>query len=128
MPILGSLRDQFQPAGSRPVRSGDGTSTPPRESGAIEPSLSAREVAAMCGVSVKAIRRAIERGELVAYKLSNRIRIDQRDYESWVAQNRIKTESQPITTRLPGAASTGTSLVGRSGEGEGRERASNRKR
>ena len=45
--------------------------------------MTVADVAEKCGLSTKAVRGAIRRGELRAYKLATRIRIDPADYEAW---------------------------------------------
>ena len=46
--------------------------------------LSVDQVAAHCGLSRRAIYRAIDRGELVAYKPCGRLRIAPEDLEAWI--------------------------------------------
>jgi excisionase family DNA binding protein len=48
------------------------------------------EVAAMCGLSRKAVYRAIERGELRASKLCSRLRIAPEDIDFWIEANKIE--------------------------------------
>lgn len=50
--------------------------------------LSIKEVAAACQLSEKAIRRAIQAGELPAVKLRSRLRVTPQDFESWIAASR----------------------------------------
>lgn len=50
--------------------------------------LKPEQVAAQCGLSVKAIYRAIQRGELEAFKLCGRWRIKSEALESWMAHAR----------------------------------------
>jgi excisionase family DNA binding protein len=50
--------------------------------------LSIKEVAAACQLSEKAVRRAIDDGELPAVKLRSRLRITPQDFESWIAASR----------------------------------------
>jgi excisionase family DNA binding protein len=47
------------------------------------------EVAELVGLSRKAIYRAIERGDLVASRVSNRLRIRPGDIDSWLDAGRI---------------------------------------
>jgi excisionase family DNA binding protein len=54
-----------------------------------EPLLSAAEVAERVGLSTKAVRRAIERGDLPASKLCGRIRVRAEDLDAWIDRNRI---------------------------------------
>lgn len=63
--------------------------------------MSVAEVAERTGLSKKAVRGAIERGELVGFKLCNRIRVAPADLEAWLAANRVAPRGP--TTR-PGPA------------------------
>ena len=70
------------------------------------PLLSPEDVAALCGLSRKAVYRAIERGELQASRLCSRLRIRPEDVESWLAANQVGltqpvTASAPLSDRLP---------------------------
>lgn len=56
--------------------------------------LTVREVASTCQLSEKAIRRAIDDGELVAVKLRSRLRVTPDDLQAWIA-NRRQLASQP---------------------------------
>ena len=51
--------------------------------------LTIPEVAQMCGLSEKSIRRAIERGELPAMKLCSRLRIGPDDVAAWYRGNLV---------------------------------------
>jgi excisionase family DNA binding protein len=87
-----------QPAGAQPWMSG----------GADWHLLSVREVAAACRLSEKAVRRAIDAGELPAAKLRSRLRITPQDFEGWIAscrraERRPPTESRPRLGRRPAA-------------------------
>lgn len=53
------------------------------------PMLSLREVATLCALSERTIRRSIERGELPAHKLGGSVRIAASDIEAWLASSRI---------------------------------------
>jgi excisionase family DNA binding protein len=53
--------------------------------------LSIREIAAACQLSEKAVRRAIDEGELPAVKLRSRLRITPDDFASWIASSRRAT-------------------------------------
>ena len=55
--------------------------------------LTIPEVAETCQLSEKAIRRAIDRGQLKAFKLCSRLRISQADMREWIASQR-----QPVLT------------------------------
>lgn len=63
--------------------------------------LTAAQTAERVGLSTKAVRRAIERGELPASKLCGRIRVRPADVDSWIEANRIGA-SAPRTV-LPAA-------------------------
>jgi excisionase family DNA binding protein len=56
---------------------------------AIPTLLSPENVAEACGLSRRAVYRAIERGELRASRLCSRIRIRPDDVEAWVQENQI---------------------------------------
>lgn len=51
--------------------------------------LSPEDVANLCGLSRKAVYRAIERGELAAFRLCSRLRIRPADVESWLKDNSV---------------------------------------
>lgn len=51
------------------------------------------EVAALCGLSRKAVYRAIDRGELPASKLCSRLRIRPDDVDRWIDANRLEKET-----------------------------------
>ena len=59
------------------------------------------QVATRTGLSRKAIYRAIERGELVAYRLCGRLRIHPDDEHAWINHNRI-TPVEPARPSEPG--------------------------
>ena len=52
--------------------------------------LSPEDVATQCGLSRKAVYRAIERGELRASKLCSRLRIRPDDLDTWIEANRLE--------------------------------------
>jgi excisionase family DNA binding protein len=52
--------------------------------------LSPREIADVTGLNVAVVRRAIARGELRAYKLCSRLRVHQKDFDSWIASNNVE--------------------------------------
>lgn len=62
--------------------------------------LSAEAVAEQCGLSRRAVYRAIERGELPASRLCSRLRIRLADFDTWIASNRV----EPATVSLPPAS------------------------
>lgn len=69
--------------------------------------LSPEEVAQTCGLSRRAVYRAIERGELVASRLCNRLRVREEDLDAWVDEARVAPEAlaerepQRVTVRPP---------------------------
>lgn len=68
------------------------------------PLLSPEEVAALCGLSRKAVYRAIERGELHAFRLCSRLRVRPEHVESWLAANQVifpKRVTAPTRAPLP---------------------------
>jgi excisionase family DNA binding protein len=55
--------------------------------------LSPAEIAALTGLSRSAIYRAIERGDLVAYKLADRLRVDVEDFEAWKRAGKVEPKA-----------------------------------
>lgn len=64
--------------------------------------LSPEDVASACGLSRKAVYRAIERGELPATRLCSRLRIRPQDIESWIHANQVVPAARE--TRRPRSA------------------------
>ena len=60
--------------------------------------LTVKEAAAGVRLTQWAIYRAIQRGELTAYKPGGRLRIYESDLEAWLQSTRVRAE----TRRLPG--------------------------
>lgn len=63
-------------------------------------------VARLCGLSRKAVYRAIERGELQAFRLCSRMRIDPSAVDAWLEANIVEhtrpgSISPPAARRLP---------------------------
>jgi excisionase family DNA binding protein len=54
--------------------------------------LTVQAVAEQCGLSGKAIYRAIDRGELKAFRLCSRLRVRRDDMESWIEGARIEPD------------------------------------
>lgn len=54
-----------------------------------------REVASACQLSEKAIRRAIDDGELVAIKLRSRLRVTPDDLQVWINDQRREVSRRP---------------------------------
>jgi excisionase family DNA binding protein len=78
--------------------------------------LSVREIAAACQLSEKAVRRAIDDGELPAVKLRSRLRVRPQDFEAWISSSR-RSGGQPTVsprTRTPRRVPVGTfrALIG----------------
>jgi len=66
--------------------------------------LSPEDVARRCGLSRKAVYRAVARGELRAARILSRIRIDPGDLEAWLWANIVDPGSPapaPVASRLP---------------------------
>lgn len=63
------------------------------------------EVAAICGLSRKAVYRAIERGELRASKLCSRLRITAEELDRWIEASQIEParlpEPRPMRVSAP---------------------------
>ena len=57
--------------------------------------LAPEDVAEMCGLSRKAVYRAIERGELKASRLCSRLRIVPEDVDRWIEANRVERPTPP---------------------------------
>jgi excisionase family DNA binding protein len=49
----------------------------------------------MCGLSRKAVYRAIERGELRASKLCSRLRITPEDVDRWIEASQVEPAAPP---------------------------------
>lgn len=68
--------------------------------------LSAEAVAEQCGLSRRAVYRAIERGELPASRLCSRLRIRLADFDAWIASNRVEPAVVSVSrasASLPGS-------------------------
>ena len=79
----------------------------PADVGAL---LSPEEVARQCGLSRRAVYRAIERGELRASRLCSRIRIRAADVEAWVEENQIEPASRQTPFSRPSPLRSADSL------------------
>jgi excisionase family DNA binding protein len=75
----------------RPVR-------PPVTTDAL---LSPEQVARRCGLSRRAVYRAIDRGELRASRLCSRIRIRAEDVDAWVEENQIEPSAHQLRPARP---------------------------
>lgn len=79
----------------------------PPESPHADSLLSPEDVAQRCGLSRKAVYRAVERGELRAARIVSRLRIDPRDVEAWIRANVVDANCPapvPARSRLPAAS------------------------
>ena len=79
--------------------------------------LSVQEVATLTGLSAKAVRGAIVRGELCATKLCGRIRVAPDDLEAWVAAGRIEPSGptpHPVRAHSPVRGGLREALAGES--------------
>jgi len=78
----------------RPHRGRDSASrlptSAPAASSAATSLLSPEDVARRCGVSRKAVYRAVARGELRAARILSRLRIDPPDVEDWIRANIVE--------------------------------------
>jgi excisionase family DNA binding protein len=70
--------------------------------------LTVKEIASACQLSEKAVRRAIDDGELAAVKLRSRLRVTPPDFEAWIAAQRqqrttgaVPSSPQRLSRRAP---------------------------
>ncbi len=80
--------------------------------------LSPEDVARRCGLSRKAVYRAIERGELRASRLCSRLRVRAEDVEAWIEANAVTPDGRPVPARptsLPASNGLRTLLGDRGG-------------
>jgi excisionase family DNA binding protein len=63
--------------------------------------LSPEQVATACGLSRRAVYRAIDRGELRAFRLCSRLRIRPEDVEAWVQANQIEPATRAVRLVRP---------------------------
>jgi excisionase family DNA binding protein len=68
----------------------------------IERLLSPEDVARACGLSRRAIYRAIARGELRAVRLCHRLRVHPAELERWIAEETCSAEP-PVPIRSRGS-------------------------
>ena len=61
-----------------------GTPSDPADPGAL---LSPEQVARICGLSRRAVYRAIARGDLAAARLCNRLRVRPEDLDRWISES-----------------------------------------
>jgi excisionase family DNA binding protein len=72
---------------------------------------SPKEIASLCGLSPRAIYRAISRGELRASRLCGRLRCRTVDVEEWIARSLVElvpTSQQPPVNGRSAAAGRGS--------------------
>ncbi len=65
------------------------------------PMLDVRAVAGRLGVSSKAVRGLILRGELRAYKVANRLRIHQNDLDAYLRASLVEPPGPALAVVLP---------------------------
>jgi excisionase family DNA binding protein len=65
--------------------------------GPFERLLSPEDVARVCGLSRRAVYRAIARGELRAARLCNRLRVQPAELERWIGERMVASERPVIT-------------------------------
>lgn len=74
----------------------------PDRDGELMRLLSPTDVAAMCGLSRRAVYDAIKRGELRAFKLCSRLRISTADVDAWLAESLVAVTALPPVPPLTG--------------------------
>jgi len=73
---------------SLPARNSRSLPYRPRRSASLEEFLTMQEVAGICRVSTKTVRRWIDRGQLVTHRFGSRLRISPADLEVFVKLRR----------------------------------------
>jgi excisionase family DNA binding protein len=58
--------------------------------------LTIPEVHELCSLSEKTIRRAIDRGDLRAVKLCNRVRVAPGDLRAWIDKSAVRPHDPPV--------------------------------
>jgi excisionase family DNA binding protein len=81
-----------------------------RSPAGVDALLSPEEVARQCGLSRRAVYRAIERGELRASRLCSRIRIRTADVDAWVDENQIEPPAERMRPVRPSPLRSADSL------------------
>ena len=73
----------------------------------MEMLMSVEEVGELCGLSRRAVYRAIERGELTASRICHRLRIEPVEVEAWIRREQVQVVRQfdppPPRSRLAAA-------------------------
>lgn len=72
--------------------------------------MSPAQVAEVCGLSRRAVYRAIERGELPAARLCHRLRVETGDLDAWLQRSRVQTTVMPPLPPVRVAAAPTTGL------------------
>lgn len=67
----------------------------PRRAEGRPPLLTVQDVADRCGLSMKAIYRAIDRGDLRASKLCSRLRVRAEDVDAWIERSTLDRSTIP---------------------------------
>jgi len=57
--------------------------------------LSVENVARLTGLSRRTVYRAVEAGELVAYRLRGRVLVSEDSYQAWLDTNRVQQRPRP---------------------------------
>lgn len=87
----------------------------------IERLLSPEDVARACGLSRRAVYRAIARGELRAARLCNRLRVQPVELERWIVAQTLAADppERPRRSRRPRTAGGGglRALLDQAGDG-----------
>lgn len=87
----------------------------------FEQLLSPEDVAHVCGLSRRAVYRAIARGELRAARLCHRLRVRPEELERWIGAQTLAEEcpAQPERSRPPRKAPSGglRALLDQAGDG-----------
>jgi excisionase family DNA binding protein len=73
----------------------------------FESLMSPDEVARWCGLSRRAVYRAIERGELSASRLCHRLRVRPSDVEAWVEAAHVAARYTPSPAGVRGGSNGG---------------------
>lgn len=71
------------------------------EIGQVDQLLSPADVAVRCGLSRRAVYRAIEAGDLLASRLCHRLRIRPADVDAWIERSRVACERPSLSPSLP---------------------------